>query len=50
VLLARGMSWSARECLLSADIRTILTDTSSLDAVVQAYLDGKILDHVELLH
>jgi len=50
VLLARGMSWSARECLLSADIRPILTDTSSLDEAVQAYLDGKILDHVELLH
>jgi len=50
VLLARGMSWRARECLLSAGIRPILTDTSSLDEAVQAYLDGKILDHVELLH
>jgi len=49
-LLARGMSWSARECLLSAGIRPILTDIASLDEAVQAYLDGSIVDHVELLH
>jgi predicted Fe-Mo cluster-binding NifX family protein len=49
-LLARGMSWSARECLISAGIRPILTDIASLDEAIQAYLDGSILDHVELLH
>jgi predicted Fe-Mo cluster-binding NifX family protein len=49
-LLARGMSWSARECLSSAGIRPILTDIASLDEAVQAYRDGTILDHVELLH
>ncbi len=50
VLLTRGMSWSARECLLSAGIRPILTDLQSLDEAVQAYLDGSILDHVERIH
>jgi len=50
VLLARGMSWSARECLISVGVRPILTDIASLDEAVQAYLDGSILDHVELLH
>ena len=50
VLLARGMSWSARECMISAGIRPILTDIANLDEAVQAYLDGSILDHVELLH
>jgi predicted Fe-Mo cluster-binding NifX family protein len=50
VLLAGGMSWSARECLLSVGIRPILTDISSLDEAVQAYLDGSIVDHLELLH
>ena len=50
VLLARGMSWSARECLISAGVRPILTDIASLDEAVKAYLDGSILDHVELLH
>ncbi len=50
VLLARGMSWSARECLLGAGIRPILTDITSLDEAVQAYLDGSIVDQVEFLH
>ncbi len=50
VLLARGMSWSARECLLGAGVRPILTDIESLEEAVQAYLDGTIVDHVEVLH
>lgn len=50
VLLAGGMSWSARECLLSAGIRPILTDIASVDEAVTAYLDGTIVDRVELLH
>jgi predicted Fe-Mo cluster-binding NifX family protein len=49
-LVARGMSWSARECLLSAQIRPILTDIEDLDDAVQAYLDGTIVDHPELVH
>ena len=49
-LLARGMSWSARECLSSAGIRPILTDIAGLDEAVQSYLDGSIVDHTELLH
>jgi predicted Fe-Mo cluster-binding NifX family protein len=50
VLLTRGMSWSARECLTSARIRPILTDIGDLEQAVRAYLDGSIVDHVELLH
>ena len=49
-LLARGMSWSARECLLGAGIRPIVTDIVDLVEAVQAYLEGTIVDHVELLH
>lgn len=49
-LLSRGMSWSARECLASAGIRPILTDISDLEQAVRAYLDGSIVDHVELVH
>ena len=37
VLLARGMSWSARECLISAGVRPTLTDIASLDEAVNAY-------------
>jgi len=50
VLLARGMSWSARECLTGAGIRPILTDIDDLEQAVQAYLGGSIVDHVEMLH
>ncbi|HNS52328.1 MAG TPA: NifB/NifX family molybdenum-iron cluster-binding protein [Anaerolineae bacterium] len=49
-LLAGGMSWSARECLLDAGVRPIITDISGLDEAVQAYMEGTILDHVEKLH
>jgi predicted Fe-Mo cluster-binding NifX family protein len=50
VLLAGGMSWSARECLLDAGIRPILTQIERVDEAVQAYLDSTIVDHVELFH
>jgi predicted Fe-Mo cluster-binding NifX family protein len=50
VLLARGMSWSARECLLDAGVRPIVTNIVGLDEAVQAYLEGTIVDHVETLH
>jgi len=50
VLLGGGMSWSARECLLGAGIRPILTDIEQVDDAVRAYLDGTIADHLELLH
>lgn len=49
-LVTRGMSWSARECLLDAGVRPILTDIEDLDDAVAAYLDGSIVDHTELLH
>ncbi len=49
-LLTRGMSWSARECLLGSHVRPILTDIEGLDEAVEAYLDGTIVDHTELLH
>lgn len=49
-LVAGGMSWGVRECLLDAQIRPILTDIESLDEAVQAYLDGSIVDHTDFVH
>lgn len=49
-LLARGMSWSARECLLEAGVRPILTNIVDVEEAVQAYLAGSLENHVELLH
>lgn len=49
-LLTRGLSWSARECIINAGIRPVLTDIAGLNEAVAAYLDGTIVDHVDLLH
>ncbi len=49
-VLAGGMGWGARESLLEAGIRPILTEITGLDEAVQAYLEGTIVDHVERLH
>lgn len=50
VLLTRGLGWSGRLSLVDAHIRPIITDMVDIDAAVKTYLDGSIVDHVELLH
>jgi hypothetical protein len=50
ILLARGMGWGARKSLEQAGIQGILTDIPGIDDAVQAYLDGTLVDHTELLH
>jgi predicted Fe-Mo cluster-binding NifX family protein len=50
VLMARGMGQGAKYSLEQAGIKAILTDIEGIDAAVQAYLGGKIVDHTELLH
>jgi predicted Fe-Mo cluster-binding NifX family protein len=50
VLMARGMGWGARKSLEQAGIVAILTHISSIEDAAQAYLDGAIVDHTELLH
>jgi len=50
VLLCRGMGWGAHESMKQAGITPIVTDIAEIDAAVQAYLDGTIIDHREFLH
>ena len=50
VLLARGMGAGAYQSLEQAGIRPIITDISTIDEAVQAYLAGSIADHTERLH
>jgi predicted Fe-Mo cluster-binding NifX family protein len=50
VLLARGMGAGAYQSLERAGIRPILTDISSIEDAVEAYLAGRIVDHTERLH
>lgn len=50
ILLARGMGAGAYESLKAASIQPIVTDISKIDDAVQAYLEGKLVDHTERLH
>lgn len=50
VLLARGMGAGAYESMRQAGIRPIVTDVVSIDEAVQAYLEGRLVDHTERLH
>lgn len=50
VLLARGMGAGAYESLRQSGIRPFVTDIPTIDDAVQAYLEGRLLDHAERLH
>ena len=50
VLLCRGMGTGAYESIKQAGIRPIVTDIAGIDAAVQAYVDGRIVDRVDRLH
>ena len=50
VLLARGMGAGAYESMKQANIRPVVTDVVNIDDAVQAYLAGRLKDHVEKLH
>ena len=50
VLLARGMGAGAYQSLVQAGIQPMLTDISDIDAAVQAYIEGRLVDHPERLH
>lgn len=50
VLLVRGMGAGAYESMRQVGIRPIVTEITSIDEAVRAYLDGTLVDHVEKLH
>ena len=50
VLLARGMGAGAYESMKKANILPVVTDVANIDEAVQAYLAGRLKDHVEKLH
>ena len=49
-LLCRGMGMGAYESMRRLNIQPIVTDIEDIDEAVQAYIDGKLVDHTELLH
>jgi predicted Fe-Mo cluster-binding NifX family protein len=50
VLLCGGMGMGAYVSMQQLNIKPIVTDFQEIDAAVQAYIDGKIEDHTEMLH
>jgi len=50
VLLARGMGTGAYQSMAEAGIRPVITDIAEIDQAVQAYIEGRLVDHTELLH
>jgi len=50
VLLARGMGAGAYESMKQANIRPVVTDVTNIDEAVQAYIEGRLVDHMERLH
>ena len=50
VLLARGMGAGAYESMKQANIRPVVTDVANIDEAVQAYIEGRLVDHTDRLH
>lgn len=49
-LLCGGMGMGAYESMRQLNIQPVVTDLSDIEAAVQAFIDGKLIDHTELLH
>jgi len=50
VLLCRGMGAGAYQSMQAQGIRPIVTDIADIDDAVNAYIEGRIVDHTESLH
>jgi predicted Fe-Mo cluster-binding NifX family protein len=50
VLLARGMGAGAYQSMEQAGIRPVVTDIANIDEAVQAYIEGRLVNHSERLH
>lgn len=49
-LLCGGMGMGAYESMRQLNIQPLVTELRDIDAAVQAFIDGKLIDHTELLH
>lgn len=50
VVICGGMGYGAYESMRRLNIQPIVTDLSDVDAAIQAYLNGTLIDHTEKLH
>ncbi|MHC1783722.1 MAG: NifB/NifX family molybdenum-iron cluster-binding protein [Anaerolineaceae bacterium] len=49
-ILCGGMGMGAYESMRRVNIQPIVTDLQDIDEAVKAFIDGKLIDHTELLH
>jgi transcriptional regulator with XRE-family HTH domain/predicted Fe-Mo cluster-binding NifX family protein/mannose-6-phosphate isomerase-like protein (cupin superfamily) len=49
-LLCGGMGMGAYESMRRLNIQPIVTELEDIEAAAQAFIDGKLIDHTELLH
>ncbi len=49
-LLCGGMGMGAYESMRQLNIQPIVTELRDIEAAAQAFIDGKLIDHTELLH
>lgn len=50
IVLCGGMGMGAYESMRRLNILPVVTDQHDIDLAVQAFIDGKLIDHTELLH
>lgn len=50
VLICGGMGMGAYQSMLQLNIQPVVTDIGDIDTAAQAFIDGKLIDHTELLH
>jgi transcriptional regulator with XRE-family HTH domain/predicted Fe-Mo cluster-binding NifX family protein len=50
VLICGGMGMGAYDSMRRFNIQPIVTDLTDIEAAAQAFIDGKLIDHTELLH
>ena len=49
-LLCGGMGMGAYESMRRLNIQPVVTDLRDIEEAVQAFIDGRLVDHTELLH
>lgn len=49
-LLCGGMGMGAYDSMKRLNIQPVVTNLTDIDAAAQAFIDGKLVDHTELLH
>ncbi len=50
VLICGGMGMGAYNSMVQLNIKPVVTELQDIDEAAQAFIDGKLIDHTELLH